>query len=639
MRFKTIFVTLTLVVISTFHVFAQRQACTGKPSTVTASSPTTSIDWSVPDGIIVDPACGNCSSLTTASTIRSIKVVFDSPTGSETLSVYYHYNNADHEAKFKVAASYDLSSTITASQTTVCAGGTVRFTSSTGIGSANTHYNFLVNGISKQNTTSNIFDYSNLVNGDQVSMMLLPEMPASAVCYNVLLSNVITMSVYSIQSAVVQDRIILPNTNTNLTAGGAGTNETYKWYTGNNEYLLTGSTYSTPTLTQDAAYKVSVFNPTSGCESVEKAQLNVHINRPPQIIISPDQNLVLPMNSTSFNGTVTDSDGSVISLTWTQIAGPVIPLNGSNTATLTLNDLQTGNYTFQLLAIDNNSGTAQAEAHLSVIYPSNNYNWVKEEVFMVSGVTTPSVANSLPVGKKMITWSYLDGIGRPIQNVMVQNSPASDQKDIVQSIAYDVYGRENIKYLPYTSGNNGYFKSDFVPKENAAYATTVNPQYQFYQNTLKVDTDSKPYSETTFEPSPLNRVLKQGAPGAVWQPDTDIYSIADKTVKTRQELNADNEVLLFNYDVVASKVSVSTEVTEKYYGRNLLYANKTYDEKNNEVIEYIDKEGRTVCKKVYVETINGTKRFAETYYLYDDFGNLVAVFPPEGVEKAKTSLN
>ena len=58
---------------------------------------------------------------------------------------------------------------------------------------------------------------------------------------------------------------------------------------------------------------------------------------------------------------------------------------------------------------------------------------------------------------------------------------------------------------------------------------------------------------------------------------------------------------------------------------------------NHEVIEYIDKEGRTILKKV--ETLeNGLSVFAETYYIYDDFDNLVMVLPPEAMKRVKTVL-
>jgi hypothetical protein len=92
-------------------------------------------------------------------------------------------------------------------------------------------------------------------------------------------------------------------------------------------------------------------------------------------------------------------------------------------------------------------------------------------------------------------------------------------------------------------------------------------------------------------------------------------------------------VLLFNYDPLTESILISEADSERYYARNMLYANKTYDEHKNEVIEYVDKEGRTVCKKVQYDKVNGVIQHASTYYLYDEFGNLVVVLPPEAVKE------
>ena len=61
---------------------------------------------------------------------------------------------------------------------------------------------------------------------------------------------------------------------------------------------------------------------------------------------------------------------------------------------------------------------------------------------------------------------------------------------------------------------------------------------------------------------------------------------------------------------------------------NQLTANKILDEQNNAIIEFVDKQNRTLLKRV----MKGTER-VDTYYLYDDLGNLAIVLPPEAVTK------
>ena len=70
------------------------------------------------------------------------------------------------------------------------------------------------------------------------------------------------------------------------------------------------------------------------------------------------------------------------------------------------------------------------------------------------------------------------------------------------------------------------------------------------------------------------------------------------------------------------------------YNRGELIVTETTDENENKVIEYKDKEGNVVLKKVldndvYCESYNG---WLSTYYIYDDFGHLRWVLQPKAVE-------
>lgn len=210
---------------------------------------------------------------------------------------------------------------------------------------------------------------------------------------------------------------------------------------------------------------------------------------------------------------------------------------------------------------------------------------------------------------------YFDGLGRPMQTVQVKgNSDAT--KDIVTPIEYDEFGREARKYLPYAStGSDGSCRID---------AFTAQPSFYNSPPAGVVQTPF-PFSETVFEPSPLNRVLEQGAPGDAWQPTgTPNTSDAGHTVKIEYGANADNEVKLWT--VTANGATGTTD-----YSANELYKTiskdenwKSADGKAGTTEEFRDKEGRTVLKRIWEDNCYALS----TYYVYDDFGNLRYVVPP-----------
>src|SRR5690606_11948017 len=142
--------------------------------------------------------------------------------------------------------------------------------------------------------------------------------------------------------------------------------------------------------------------------------------------------------------------------------------------------------------------------------------------------------------------------------------------------------------------------------------------------------DAYPYTLTVFEHSPLNRVVKQGAPGGTWQPDgNESYESTDRTVKFAYQVNAvADQVILWTYVPSTSYplglVTSGTGTGPSYYLTGELYKTKSKDEHNNEVVEFKDKEDRIILKRVQAPG----NAWAETYYIYDDRGNLVTVLPP-----------
>ncbi|MBS1681926.1 MAG: hypothetical protein JST48_09455 [Bacteroidetes bacterium] len=246
-------------------------------------------------------------------------------------------------------------------------------------------------------------------------------------------------------------------------------------------------------------------------------------------------------------------------------------------------------------------------------------NYVVTNSALVSGISDPAALENLPVEQVNQSVGYFDGLGRLVQTVITQGSPLKN--DLVTPTTYDAFGRESRKYLLVSLESNGRYKNILMGSDGT-YTNVLN-----YNNNEpdKVIDDTRPFSETIFEPSPLNRPLQQFGPGQDWKTN-------NKYVGYQYLVNQTNEVYLFIYEAATGLVTLPSGPSG-YYNAGQLYAHVTTDERGNDVIEYIDKLNRTVCKKVqYGSDANG-KLYASTYYLYDDLGNLVVVLPPEAVKK------
>ncbi|MFY0602125.1 MAG: fibronectin type III domain-containing protein [Cyclobacteriaceae bacterium] len=281
--------------------------------------------------------------------------------------------------------------------------------------------------------------------------------------------------------------------------------------------------------------------------------------------------------------------------------------------------LDPGTYTATYSYTDNNGCIGSNTRQVEVLQlASENENYVISTSFKTAGIDETRI----PVDPSQVSRqiSYFDELGRPEQTIAWRASP--NQSDIIQSQLYDEFGRQYMSQLPYAEGNRGLHQI-IAQVDNPLYPTSS--QAQFYSNPgSKVASDPIPYAKTIYEASPRNLVIKQGAPGAAWQPDEDPDITTDKVVKYGYGSNAASEVKLWTLDESGLPVSSST------YTAGELSKTTITDEASHQVIEFTDKQGRTVLKKVQVHE-NGTtpEQWAETYYIYDDFGNLRYVLPPE----------
>ncbi|WP_395054670.1 DUF6443 domain-containing protein [Flavobacterium sp.] len=249
---------------------------------------------------------------------------------------------------------------------------------------------------------------------------------------------------------------------------------------------------------------------------------------------------------------------------------------------------------------------------LLVLGQTTTENFTKVTTYKVETNTT--IANpTIEQATQVVT--YFDGLGRPIQTVASKQSSLG--KNIVTPIEYDVYGRQVKEYLPYTTQTDGL---EYEP--NALHDILGYPEYL----------NQNPFSKKFLEASPLNRVLKQAAPGISWiGSETDNN---DHTVKFNYQTNDSIEVKRFKVSADwdnTSQLYTTTFSDDGFYEKNQLYKTITKDENwiqghngNNTTQEFKDKEGKVILKRTF-----NSDEAHETYYLYDKYGNLTYVFPPK----------
>ena len=281
------------------------------------------------------------------------------------------------------------------------------------------------------------------------------------------------------------------------------------------------------------------------------------------------------------------------------------------------------------------TGEAQITESMSTQLTALNY--IYETNFLVAGVTTSTDLYSLNPASLGQTVQYFDGLGRPIQTVSIGSSP--EKKDVVSAMEYDPFNRISKQYLPYTStAGNGQFKQTAIKSEGGTF--NGSKQQLFYQNAVAVAHDAKPFSETTFESSPVGRPLKTYGAGEEWG-----ISESNKFMESKYSFNIHGtESSGTSEKIIAWKVNSSgvpvrsaavTNFVENggYYSSNQIHVTTITDENGNPIREYKNKLGQTILKKVLADqaaagNLNDTTKWALTYYLYDDAGNLRFVFQP-----------
>lgn len=247
---------------------------------------------------------------------------------------------------------------------------------------------------------------------------------------------------------------------------------------------------------------------------------------------------------------------------------------------------------------------------VSTSFGQTTENFVKTYKARIPTTSTTTVTGGTS-SQSYKNFTYLDGLGRPKQTVGRQATITG--KDLIVPIEYDAFGRQEMQYLPYFE-SGGVQDGRFRNTALSDHASRTNPIYG----------DSYGYSQIAFEPSPLNRVDKQAAPGDSWHLGTG------KEIKFQRRPNTvADDVRIWTLD------SNGLPVTSSSFAANSLWVEISFDEDDIQTVQFTDKLGRVILKKTegcVTPVTDGHSGWLSTYYVYDDLGQLRVVLPPVALD-------
>jgi RHS repeat-associated protein len=400
-----------------------------------------------------------------------------------------------------------------------------------------------------------------------------------------------------------------------LTAVPASPATSIIWYNASTggEALHTGTSFERPSVKFTSYYYAASYNTTTGCISPTRLEVQVVRAEKPQIqYVDVDK-----VYGSGQVGMVANVNDPAAEIKWYTTKANADLYNTSSQFTGA--SVQTANLvssvTYWVRAKDLTTGCLsdvfQTKAEILPLVSSGN---VKKDIIRVDGIKTDASVNALTDLQKSTAIVHMDGVGRVVQQIAVKAS-ANQQKDIVQPVEYDTYGRTSKSYLPYVSSvSTGDFQQTYKVNQITFYGAPPAD---------KVANDTKPYAMSLYEDSPLGRIKEQGGIGNAFQPGTTTrttkYIYGFNTGATTQT----EGVRIFNSDGSSSG----------FYAANKLHRIESTDPQGNKEIIFQDMNGQVICKKTQLDkTQEGVMvNYIQTYYYYNDLGQLRFIIQPKGV--------
>jgi RHS repeat-associated protein len=257
-------------------------------------------------------------------------------------------------------------------------------------------------------------------------------------------------------------------------------------------------------------------------------------------------------------------------------------------------------------------------------------SWLPKMALTTSAALKAQETNNNNVN---ISTNFFDGLGRVIQTV--EKNQTINNSDLIKPYEYDNLGRQVKQYLPYVYANT--YPGNYRP------AATTTEQQAFYNSGSTINPQSNsPSSKTLLESSPLDRPLEQGMPGDSWQltgstggGHTLKYDYVANNVTAISGIDSTRIAVAYGVAIDNNGArSLTVFGTNGYYDAGDLFVKIAKDEnwlstdgRNGTQEIFINKEGKTVLKRVFVKNPAGTIDIISIYYVYDDLGNLCYVLP------------
>ena len=621
--------------------------CQGAAITYTAypNLAVSSYQWSM-NGAAISGATGSTFS-TTASSVAQLQSVAVTAVTSVTCVTNTSATGSAATVPFTISPVVYPSVVITANTgASICSGSAVTLTAASQNPGTAPSYQWQVNGQTIAGATDSTYTTSTLTNGQQVSCVLTSNygcVAAAGTTSNILTFTVSTVSTPSAPAGLTS--LYQVNYPYNLTYTTSATGATgYNWSLSpaaagsvDNQGTVTWS----PSFTGTATISVTA----SGCGG-QSAAASTNVTVSPILplsggIISSNTALSASggsatlasvqsaINGVCFGNYIYQWQSSPDEENWSALADTVMTgltqtlyfrrrvACSGDTAYSNVVIVKIQATAPSLLAPNGAAGPATG-TQTAIAMPAyatidtSNMNYVRTRNFTKPGIpdTTTAAAQTGIYDVHQVT-DYEDGLGRDLQSVTRQSTPG--QHDLVSTSFYDSFGREAQKYLPYTdNGVTGGFRTNAASGQPAFYNQLLNNEEGYY------------YQNTTYEPSPLNRVLKTTAPGKSWTGS----NIGTAYFYRSNELYDSVRIWTITYGLA------DLPATSASYGQGTLSVLETTDEQNHKTITYTDIEGHVVLKKVQLADAQqpGYSGWLCTYYVYDDMNNLRLVIPPKATQ-------